>query len=798
MNLVSHWLCSECSETDKLALLALKEKLTNGVPDSLPSWNHSLHFCEWQGVECGHRHIRVTGLHLQNQNWGGTLCPALGNLTFLRSLNLSNINLRDEIPRQIGRLKRLKFLDLSNNNLQGEVPIELTNCSNLEVLTLLYNKLTGKVPTWFGSMVQLTKLKLGANDLVGTIPPYLGNLSSLKLISLSRNHLKGNIPHSLGRLSNLKGLYLGSNSLSGIVPPSLYNLSNIQTFAIGENRLSGDNNFGSGKANDLDFLSSLSNCTELHTLWLDFNRFGGVLPDSIGNLSTHLSSLDMGSNQISGMIPEGIGQLIGLSDFILVDNFLEGTIPLSIGNLKNLVRLVLQQNKLSGNIPSVIGNLTVLSELYLHTNKLEGSIPFTLRYCTRMQSFGVALNNLSGDIPNQTFGHLKGLINLDLSTNSLTGSIPSEFGTLKHLSLLDLYENKFSGEIPLELGASSALTELALQRNFFHGNIPLSFGTLRSLEILDLSNNNFSGTIPRGVFSNVTKISLVGNKDLCGGIPQLKLPACTLPPLKKHKRSLQKKVIFITVFGGVLISVIGSISIYYLRKRPNKSSSSPSLQNRHLRVSYGELHEATNGFSSSNLVGAGSFGSVYKGSLLHFEEPIALKVLNLEKHGASRSFISECKALGKIKHRNLVKILTCCSSVDYKGEDFKAIVYEFMPNGSLESLLHSNDEELGSRNANLSFQHRLDIALDVANALDYLHHGSEQPIVHCDIKPSNVLLDDHFVAHLGDFGLARLLHGHWDIPAQIKLAYLQLKEPLDMFLQVKYLLSLTVLPALLN
>ncbi|KAK7300539.1 hypothetical protein RJT34_11385 [Clitoria ternatea] len=839
------------SETDKLALLALKGKLTNGVPDFLPSWNHSLHFCEWQGVECGHRHIRVIGLHLQNQNWGGTLCPALGNLTFLRSLNLSNINLHGEVPTQVGLLKRLKFLDLSHNNLQGEVPVEITNCSNLEVIRLLYNKLTGKVPTWFGSMVQLTKLELGANDLVGTIPPSLGNLSSLKLISLSRNHLEGNIPHTFGRLSNLKGLYLGLNSLSGIVPPSLYNLSNIQAFVLGENQLSGtlpsnlqlafpnlqsfsigdnhftgtfpssisnltklqlfeissngfngpipptlgsltklqlfhisNNSFGSGKSDDLDFLSSLTNCTELRILSLDYNRFGGVLPDFIGNLSTHLSSLYMGSNQISGMIPEGIGQLIGLTDFILADNFLEGTIPVSIGNLKNLVRLVLQQNKLSGNIPSVIGNLTVLSELYLHTNKLEGSIPFTLRYCTRMQSFGVALNNLSGDIPNQTFGHLKGLINLDLSTNSLTGSIPSEFGTLKHLSLLYLFENKFSGEIPLELGASSALTELALLRNFFHGNIPLSFGTLRSLEILDLSNNNFSGTIPRelqnlsfldtlnlsfnnlygevpigGVFSNVTKISLVGNKDLCGGIPQLKLPACTLPPLKKHKRSLQKKVIFITVFCGVLISFIGIISIYYLRKRPNKSSSSPSLQNRYLRVSYGELHEATNGFSSSNLIGTGSFGSVYEGSLLHFEEPIAVKVLNLEKHGASKSFISECKALGKIKHRNLVKILTCCSSVDYKGEDFKAIVYEFMPNGSLDSLLHSNDEELGSRNANLSFQHRLNIALDVANALDYLHRGSEQPIVHCDIKPSNVLLDDDFVAHLGDFGLARLLHG---------------------------------------
>ncbi|XP_029130301.1 receptor kinase-like protein Xa21 isoform X2 [Cajanus cajan] len=182
-----------------------------------------------------------------------------------------------------------------------------------------------------------------------------------------------------------------------------------------------------------------------------------------------------------------------------------------------------------------------------------------------------------------------------------------------------------------------------------------------------------------------------------------------------------------------------------------------SLENRYVKVSYGELHEATNGFSSSNLVGTGSFGSVYGGSLLHFARPIAVKVLNLEKGGASKSFTAECKALGKIKHRNLLNIVTCCSSIDYNGNDFKAIVFELMPNGSLESLLHNN-EELGSRIFDLNPQHRINIALDVANALDYLHNGSEEPVVHCDIKPSNVLLDNDNVAHLGDFGLARLLN----------------------------------------
>ncbi|GAU36641.1 hypothetical protein TSUD_212940 [Trifolium subterraneum] len=657
------------SMTDKRALLSLKVKLTNGEPESLPSWNESLHFCEWEGVTCGRRHMRVTILHLENQNWGGTLEPALGNLTFLRKLKFSNINLHGEIPREVGRLKRLQVLDLSKNKFQGKIPIELSNCTNLKEIILLYNQLTGNVPSWFDSMTQLNKLLLGANNLVG-------------------------------------------------------------------------------------------------------------------NFSTHLNWLSMAGNQIYGGMPERIGQLIGLTRFDMMENFLEGTIPDSIGRLTNLVRLVLQENKLSGKIPIVIGNLTNLSEFYLHTNKLEGSIPSTLRYCTKLQSFGASDNNLSGDIPDQTFGYIEDLINLDLSNNSLIGPLPYEFGNLKHLSILYLHENKLSGEIPSELGACMALRELVLGGNFFQGSIPLFLASsLRSLEILDLSSNNFTSVIPRelenlpslnslnlsfnnlygevpvrGVFGNVSAISLIGNSDLCGGIPQLKLPTCSRLLPKKHTRLPKKKFVPIIVIGGIFISVIAFIGIYFLGKKTKKSFSLASLQNGHMEVTYQDLHEATNGFSLSNLVGAGSFGSVYKGSLLKFKGTIVVKVLKLETRGALKSFVAECKVLEKMKHKNLLKLLTFCSSVDYNGEVFKAIVFEFMPMGNLENLLHNN-EHLESRNLNINLRQRLSIALDVAQALDYLHHNSHQVVVHCDIKPSNVLLDDDIVAYLGDFGLARFLHG---------------------------------------
>lgn len=132
-----------------------------------------------------------------------------------------------------------------------------------------------------------------------------------------------------------------------------------------------------------------------------------------------------------------------------------------------------------------------------------------------------------------------------------------------------------------------------------------------------------------------------------------------------------------------------------------------------------------------------------------------MKVYNLERRVASKSFMAECEMLRNTRHQNLVKIITACSSVDYQGNDFKALVYKFMPNGSLEEWLHSQSDSEGR--GRLTLYQKLNIIIDVASALDYLHNQSNLLVIHCDLKPSNILLDQDMTDLVSDFGLSKII-----------------------------------------
>ncbi|XP_021732117.1 probable LRR receptor-like serine/threonine-protein kinase At3g47570 [Chenopodium quinoa] len=407
----------------------------------------------------------------------------------------------------------------------------------------------------------------------------------------------------------------------------------------------------------------------------------------------------------------------------------------------------------------------MMTVLTLQNNNLVGQIPSGLGNCNSLLSLNLASNRLSGKIPTQVF-EITTSVHLDLSMNKFNGSLPEEVGQLKNLGWLGVSGNMLSGEIPSTLSSCVELTNLYLNGNFLQGAIPGALSELKGLNVLDLSKNNLSGEVPTGgIFSNATGLSLNGIRGLCGGKPELKLPKCNK---KNQKKSLGHKNRFILgiVFGllGIIsmVTIFVSLYIYWYKKKTKLPTPLGNFSENYPNLSYQTLLKATNGFSFDNLIGRGTFGAVYKGILHDLVETsiIAIKIFNLEQHGASKSFMAECGVLRTIRHRNLIKVITACSSVDYQGNDFKALVYEYMVRGSLEEWLHPvaidvvEDTDTAPR---LSLRQRLDIVVDVASALEYLHHNCGAPIIHCDLKPSNVLLDEELVAHVGDFGLAKFL-----------------------------------------
>lgn len=545
------------------------------------------------------------------------------------------------------------------------------------------------------------------------------------------------------------------------------------------------NQFEATNDADWSFVASLTNCSNLTVLDVSSNNLHGVLPNSIGNLSTQMAYLSTAYNNITGTITEGIGNLINLQALYMPHNILIGSIPASLGNLNKLSQLYLYNNALCGPLPVTLGNLTQLTRLLLGTNGISGPIPSSLSHCP-LETLDLSHNNLSGPAPKELFSisTLSSFVNI--SHNSLSGSLPSQVGSLENLDGLDLSYNMISGEIPPSIGGCQSLEFLNLSGNNLQATIPPSLGNLKGIARLDLSHNNLSGTIPEtlaglnglsvlnlafnklqggvpsdGVFLNVAVILITGNDGLCGGIPQLGLPPCPTQTTKKpHHRKLVIMTVSICSALACVTLVFALLALQQRSRHRTKSHLQKSgLSEQYVRVSYAELVNATNGFAPENLVGAGSFGSVYKATMRSNDQQIvvAVKVLNLMQRGASQSFVAECETLRCARHRNLVKILTICSSIDFQGHDFKALVYEFLPNGNLDQWLHRHITE-DDEQKTLDLNARLNVGIDVASSLDYLHQHKPTPIIHCDLKPSNVLLDSSMVARVGDFGLARFLH----------------------------------------
>ncbi|EYU29502.1 hypothetical protein ABFS82_07G089500 [Erythranthe guttata] len=609
----------------------------------------------------------------------------------------------------------------------------------------------------------IEQFEVDFNDIHGTIPSTIGlTLPNLKLLVMGKNQFSGRVPISLSNVSSLELLVLSVNNFNGIMP-GFGGLSKLDSLYAAETLIE----------DDISFIPSLTNCTSLRVLDLGDNPLiTGSIPETIANMSTLFDRLGIYGTQIVGRIPAGIGNLISLMRLQLFYNNIEGPIPLSTGRLFNLRVLNLEDNRITSDAPSAFGNLTLLYSLSLQKNNFSGIIPTSLANCTNMRELDLSRNNFIGPIPREILIPTS-YVFLNLSYNELMGSIPVEVGSLTKVEVLDFSNNRLFGLVPNSLGTCNSLEWLHLEGNLFGGQIPQGLSSLMGLINLDLSRNNLSGTIPiflselhlqklnlsfnmlegklpiTGVFKNKTAILLEGNKKLCGGIFELNLPPCSSSSISS-KNNLSTPIKVVIPIVGVA-AILCLVIILYKRRTINTSLSSLPLSAGipFLRLSYADLLHATNGFSEYNILGRGRFGSVYKGIIDNGHTFLAVKILNLFVKRASKSFMAECNALSGIRHKNVVKMLSVCESVDFQGNDFKALIYEFKANGRLDKWLHYNREQEKVQLFN--------IAIDIAQAVEYLHCGTNSTIVHGDLKPCNILLDQDMTACIGDFGLAKII-----------------------------------------
>ncbi|KAJ7551106.1 hypothetical protein O6H91_07G134200 [Diphasiastrum complanatum] len=725
--------------------------------------------------------------------FSGSFPNGFSHLQALKVFSASNNNFTGPLPLDFALLPALEYLDLSGSYFEGSIPVAYGNIATLHLLRLSSNLLTGSLPKELGNLSQLRVLEAGYNAYAGGIPKELGNLQKLEYLDLAGSNLSGSIPKELGQLPFCNTTFLFKNRLTGGLPPELGHMSSLMSLDVSENNLGGSIPEAFSNLHNLTLFSLMFNgfsgslpafigqLPRLQTLKIFNNLFWGPLPPHLGQ-SASLQWLDASSNRFQGPIPPTIcqgGGLVKLELFLnhlsgpvpdlrsclnlvrlrLQDNQLTGSIPLGLGALKNLTRLELARNKIGGSIPADLGMASSLAFIDLSGNLLGGSLPGGLWRLPNLQVFNATGNTISGSIPDE-IGNASSLLKLYLSNNLLTGVIPETISDCKRLVNLDLSSNKLIGALPIVLADLLSLATLDISHNSFTGSIPFAFAKLTNLEAFNVSYNNLSGAVPlQGIFKTATPGWFDGNVDLCGG----PLPACSKQGNTENGSTQEGKKssrLLAWIVGGIFAVTLGILIVgtrcFYVKygelirstlKRDDPECPWKITAFQRLGFTAYELLEC---IKESNIIGKGAAGTVFKAEMSN-GEVVAVKKLRKspkELRHEDRGFLAEVHILGGIRHRNIVRLLGCCSNGDNN-----LLIYEYMPNGSLGQLLHGKD----STTCLTEWITRYNIAVGVAQGLCYLHHDCSPLIVHRDVKSNNILLDCKMEARVADFGVAKLV-----------------------------------------
>ncbi|XP_062105462.1 receptor-like protein EIX2 [Humulus lupulus] len=483
----------------------------------------------------------LTYVDLNSNYFQGIVPEAIANLTSLQTLHLNLNSLEGHLPRNLGKLCNLRTLMLSNNKFTGEITHfinDLSECSNksLETLDLGYNLLTGYLPDSLGFLESLKYILLWGNSFQGLIPTSIGNLSRVEEIYLSNNQLSGNIPTSLGQLSTLVSLEIKGNNLEGVITEAhLGNLSSLSELTIYKDspnvtlifNISSDwtppfqLTYIEMRSCQLgpEFPPWLKSQKELATVVLNNARISGVIPNWFWQLNLQLDKFDVAYNQLSGRVPNTL-RFNNPCTVDLSSNLYQGSLPLWSSNI---TMLYLRDNQFSGPIPPSIGEvMPFLSDLDISRNSLNGSIPLSISKLTGLTTLVISNNKLSGEIPD-FWNNISFLYIVDVSNNNLFGTLPSSMGFLNNIRFLILSKNNFSGELPSSLKNCSKMVNLDLSENNFSGKFPtwLEGKYMSTLLILSMRSNSFTGVIPPQLCSLSTLHILdLGHNNFSGHIPK--------------------------------------------------------------------------------------------------------------------------------------------------------------------------------------------------------------------------------------------------------------------------------------
>ncbi|KAJ4840041.1 hypothetical protein Tsubulata_026940 [Turnera subulata] len=638
-------------------------------------------------------------------SWEGITCSKDSRLT---SMDLSyNKDLSGPIPRTIGNLKKLTSLSLNSNGFTGPIPASIGNLSHLYWLDLADNKLTGPLPVstettpGLDMLVQTKHFHLGLNQLSGTIPSKLfSSEMTLKHVLFERNMLQGSIPSTLALVQSLEVIRFDGNRLNGIVP------------------------------------SNLNNLTSVTDLYLSNNGFTGPLPNLTG--MGVLSYLDMSNNSFDATdFPFWLSTLQSLTSITMESTNLEGLVPTDIFSLPNLQSVVLRKNRLNGTLDIGAADPGILKLIDLQSNQISD---ITTKTETSTESTGTPRSHCTQSLPDNASSYVTSYRNCAPPSSCLSAQISSP-----NCKCAYPYAGTLVFRAPSfpNLGNSTVFPSLErnLMSKFSSLQLPVDSVSLSNPrrdvnDYLDLSLKIF----PSGQdHFNATGISAIGFV-LSN---QTYKPPPDFGPFENPPHQSQSHQALSLGLPLVALPFCCYCSLQGSHWDSNKSSGGvPQLKGARC-FSFEELKKYTNNFSEANDVGSGGYGKVYRGTL-PTGELIAIKRAQQGSMQGGLEFKTEIELLSRVHHKNVVSLLGFCFD---RGEQM--LIYEFVPNGSLKDSLS------GKSGIRLDWKRRLKVALGAARGLAYLHELANPPIIHRDIKSTNILLDERLNAKVADFGLSK-------------------------------------------